>query len=220
MNNFDIPTLEQAVDRYPWFSLARMELFKKVCELGEEQKLACLSKVAAYLYSRERLYEISQVVQNKELPVTGSSVPDNASDTKETSRPSEEIAFEIETDPLNIIKSPKIVLAGGDYFNRTDFEKLELDTTKPLDKFIVEKPTLLRSNPALVKNETDSPLETEVEESFEDSGFYTETLAKIYTEQGFYKRALEVYAKLILLFPEKSSYFATLVQDLKSKHNQ
>ena len=62
-------------------------------------------------------------------------------------------------------------------------------------------------------------MEIDTAELFDDSSFYTETLAKIYLDQGFHKRALDVYAKLILLFPEKSAYFATLVKEIKNKYN-
>ena len=48
--------------------------------------------------------------------------------------------------------------------------------------------------------------------------FVTETLAAIYADQGYYDKAIEVYAKLILLYPEKSAYFATLVNEIKSKN--
>lgn len=116
-------------------------------------------------------------------------------------------------------QKPKFVLAGGDYFTKKDFEQLELDTSKPLDSFIAEKPSLLRSAMS-GKNIKPVPEEEIAEdENFEDSSFYTETLAAIYEEQGFYKRALDVYAKLILLFPEKSAYFATLVKEIKNKYN-
>ena len=114
---------------------------------------------------------------------------------------------------------PKFVLAGGDYFSKKDFELIELDRSQPLDNFIAEKPTLLRS---AIIGKGIKPVainETESAEIFDDASFYTETLASIYIEQGFHKRALDVYAKLILLFPEKSSYFATLVKDIKNKYN-
>jgi len=114
---------------------------------------------------------------------------------------------------------PKFVLAGGDYFTKKDFEMIELDLSQPLDHFIAEKPTLLRS--AIIGKGTKPVVinDTESAESLDDEAFYTETLASIYIEQGFYKRALDVYAKLILLFPEKSSYFATLVKEIKNKYN-
>ena len=52
---------------------------------------------------------------------------------------------------------------------------------------------------------------------FTDEAYYTETLARIYAEQELYDRANEVYEKLILLYPEKSAYFAALKNDIK-KH--
>lgn len=58
--------------------------------------------------------------------------------------------------------------------------------------------------------------ETSIPE-FDLSDFYTETLARIYAEQGYYDEAIKVYAKLILLYPEKSAYFATLVDEIKLK---
>ena len=56
------------------------------------------------------------------------------------------------------------------------------------------------------------------EVDFDAMDFVTETLAKIYADQGYYDKAIEVYAKLILLYPEKSTYFATLVNEIKSKN--
>ncbi|MDD3274092.1 MAG: hypothetical protein PHV46_08595, partial [Bacteroidales bacterium] len=105
-------------------------------------------------------------------------------------------------------------MTGGDYFSRRDMEALELNQDEPIDKFIVEKPSLLRGNTS-----TAVPVAIDEADKFEDSRFYTETLASIYAEQGLVKMAVDVYAKLILLYPEKSAYFASLVKELKTKHN-
>ena len=43
---------------------------------------------------------------------------------------------------------------------------------------------------------------------------FTETLAQIYAEQGYYEQAKDIYSKLILAYPEKNAYFAALIQKL------
>lgn len=47
--------------------------------------------------------------------------------------------------------------------------------------------------------------------------FYTETLAQVYLEQGYPEKAKEIYAQLILRYPEKSSYFAGLIDKTDKK---
>ena len=44
--------------------------------------------------------------------------------------------------------------------------------------------------------------------------FATETLARIFAEQGRPEEARRIYSRLILEFPEKSAYFATLIDSL------
>ena len=215
MNGKDLSFLEQTLQDHPWFTLGHLEMFKRACEMGEEQRSVCLSRTAAHVWSRENLFYLSTETE-KTMERVDQKETDEVFGREEAA---DEILFEIEKEPLLPDVSGKIVLAGGDYFSRAEMEELELDTSKPVDKFISEKPSLLRTNIAGGGKEEESSGVTDISELFEDPGFYTETLARIYSEQGFYKRAIEVYAKLILLYPEKSSYFATLVQELKSKYN-
>jgi tetratricopeptide (TPR) repeat protein len=49
----------------------------------------------------------------------------------------------------------------------------------------------------------------------EDSLSFSETLAKIYTKQQKYDKALEIIRKLSLLYPEKSVYFASQIESLE-----
>lgn len=54
----------------------------------------------------------------------------------------------------------------------------------------------------------------------EHSGMVTETLAKIYEQQGRLDKAMEAYRKLALKYPEKSAYFAALEKGLQARQNK
>ena len=80
-----------------------------------------------------------------------------------------------------------------------------------IDKFIISNP---RIEPQ--RDKTDNPNE-DISHPFveQKDGFVTETLAKIYVCQGYYSKAIEIYEKLSLKFPEKSSYFASQIEKVK-----
>ena len=80
-----------------------------------------------------------------------------------------------------------------------------------IDKFIIANP---RIEP--IREKSDQPSE-EISQAFieEEGGFVTETLAKIYISQEYYSKAIDIYEKLSLKFPEKSSYFASQIEKVK-----
>ena len=80
-----------------------------------------------------------------------------------------------------------------------------------IDKFIIANPRIEPS-----REKTDQPQE-DISLTFvqEEGGFVTETLAGIYVNQGYYQKAIDIYEKLSLKFPEKSSYFASQIEKVK-----
>ena len=88
--------------------------------------------------------------------------------------------------------------------NETQKKKLEL-----IDKFIETNPKI----PAVKQGTSTS---TAFDLNKEDhSMLMTETLAKVYLEQKKYQKAIQAYEILILKYPEKISFFADRISDIK-----
>jgi hypothetical protein len=80
-----------------------------------------------------------------------------------------------------------------------------------IDRFIKSNPRLDRMTPGKEEPVTDLSVDsTEVKATF-----ITETLAKIYISQGYYSKAINIYEKLALQYPEKSAYFASRIEKIK-----
>ena len=54
----------------------------------------------------------------------------------------------------------------------------------------------------------------------QDPDIVSETLARLYYQQGYSGKAVKIYKKLSLLFPEKSCYFAAQISEIKNSKNQ
>jgi len=78
-----------------------------------------------------------------------------------------------------------------------------------IDKFIEANPKIQP-----VKGDTSAPSFTIKNE--DTSYLMTETLAKVYLEQKKYSKAIQAYEILILKYPEKITFFADRILDIKS----
>jgi hypothetical protein len=81
-----------------------------------------------------------------------------------------------------------------------------------LDKFIRENPSISRP-----KAEFFNPVNMAKQSVEEDEELVTETLANLLYKQGNLKKAIRAYEKLCLLYPSKMTYFASLIQKIKTE---
>ena len=87
--------------------------------------------------------------------------------------------------------------------------------TDLIDKFIAEDPKITPK-----KAEFFSPTNMARLSVIDDESFVSETLAKIYAQQGNYAKAIKAYEHLSLKYPEKSIYFANLIKSLQETIKQ
>ncbi|SHG71986.1 hypothetical protein SAMN05444372_10941 [Flavobacterium micromati] len=86
--------------------------------------------------------------------------------------------------------------------------------TELIDKFIETSPKI-----SAVKHGTPSSVSFDINAN-DNSHLMTETLARVYLEQKKYQKAIQAYEILILKYPEKSSFFAERISDIKIlQHN-
>ena len=75
-----------------------------------------------------------------------------------------------------------------------------------IDRFIADKPKIKPGDTATPEVDISESLKIDKKQ------LMTETLARVYLEQGKYKKAIQSYRILILKYPEKSSFFADQIK--------
>ena len=185
-----IDELAGVVNLYPWFGGARKELCARMVRMGAGWDKEQYADAAMYVGARGKLAALMR----------------SANPEKWTDADVEELikTYISESAPLQeetpVQEKRKTYAGVGDFFSQEDYDKVRKSDDNVFSRYA-----------AKVRQEKP---EQSVESS-DDLGFYTETLAQIYAEQGYFDQAKRIYSKLILAYPEKSAYFATLIQKLE-----
>jgi len=114
-------------------------------------------------------------------------------------------------------------VASSDFYAWLNAGNVQKNNTvnKPLDrkedlieKFLKTKPSISRP-----KQEFYTPEKAMKKSEVLSNKIVTETLAKIYAKQGNFEKAIDAYEQLSLKFPEKKTYFANLIDQIKKENN-
>ena len=175
------------VSLYPWFGGARKELCKRMRNMGEGWDVAQYADAAMYVSAREKISDVMR---------SGAKGDWSDADVEKLIKSylSEKQQVQENTE------SRKVYAGVGDYFSQEDYDNVRTSDDNVFSRYA-----------AKARKEKPEQSSTDV---VEDIGFYTETLAQIYAEQGYYSQAKKIYSKLILAYPEKSAYFASLIQKI------
>ena len=189
LKKLNLDELVGVVNLYPWFGGARVELCERMSRMGGDAwGVAQYADAALYVGAREKLAAMvrASVSSNWEDSDVEQILKSYISEPKVV----EEKASAPETRKVHVI--------GGDFFSQSDYDQVRRSDDNVFSRY------------AAKAKETKSYDDVHAVEF----DIYTETLAQIYAEQGYYEQAKNIYSKLILAYPEKSAYFAALIQKL------
>ena len=109
-------------------------------------------------------------------------------------------------------KTPEIILPKIEKIEKVEVvEDEKKKKAQIIDKFIKSNPKIPPIKPTPI---TLTPVQFDINQE-DNSYLMTETLARVYLEQKKYTKAIQAYEILILKYPEKISFFADRISDIK-----
>ncbi len=192
LKKLNLDELVGVVNLYPWFGAARKELCERMSRMGQGWGDVQYAEAAMYVVARERIADLKRNSRTCNL-----ADADVEGLLKSYIGSTDEAQAELQAGRER--EERKVYAVGGDYFSQAEYEQVRHNDDNVFSRYA-----------AKARQETPSAAENVSHEI----SFYTETLAQIYAEQGYYEQSKEIYSKLILAYPEKSAYFASLIEKI------
>ena len=185
LKRLNLEELVGVVNLYPWFAGARKEICTRLSAAGDDAlKTGQVADSAMHLPSRKILSDMMRKTGRCNLA---------------------------DSDVGSLIKSyvsrkdnePKrrVYAGAGDYFSQEEYDHARKEGDNVFSRYASKSR----------RDNAEYAPEPVVDQEFD---IFTETLAQIYAEQGYYEQAKDIYSKLILAYPEKNAYFAALIQKM------
>ncbi|MCF8330850.1 MAG: hypothetical protein K9H84_00195 [Bacteroidales bacterium] len=205
--------LYRYIKQYPFCATFHVLWLKSLKNTGHHEFQKMLQESAMFIHNRPYFYDWVHTFHKKVDKETVSIDNDTAKQKSEGYTEQEKETYYQER--LRQIEKEQD-FSGQQNPEKTTFNKESSDTsytTELIDKFMQNEPRIIPDK------EKDYSEEAEVADQSlkDDHEFISETLAMIYQRQGKINKAIEIYQKLSLKFPEKKRYFANLIEELKKK---
>ncbi len=225
IDNQDVSKLEEIVKQYPYFTIGQVLLAVGMNRCGDERTTQQIRKAASMSPNRNVLRKLCtqlpdeytpQAVENEIIPEKTLFIPEidlggtpedlnrEVALLEEKKKTLDELMAIIENKISELEKAKK----------QPKKEEKKLSKAEIIDKFIAENPTISRP-----RQEFFNPISAAQESVIDQENIVSETLAMIYEKQGYFEKAISIYEKLKLKYPEKSIIFAGQINALKNKLN-
>ena len=186
IHRLTLDELAGVVNLYPWYGAAHVEMCRRM--LSDGWGPGEMASQALFIGDRGKLSAIARSTE---------SVDCTDKDVKAI------LASFMALKPVDEIPSQEhsVRVVGGDYFSQAQYDNVTSAQDNIFTRFAFKVP----------KSEGAQDVET----SDIADRFATETLARIFAEQGRTEEARRIYSRLVLDIPEKSAYFASLIDNLE-----
>ena len=203
IDNKDVSKLEALVSKYPYFTVGQVLLAVGMKRCGHERTTQQVRTAAAMTPDRNVLRKLCTQLPD-EYVATIEDLNKEMALLEEKKKTLDELKAIIENKILELEKAKK----------SQKREEKKLSKAEIIDKFIAENPSISRP-----KQEFFNPMTAAQESVIDQENIVSETLAMIYEKQGYFEKAISIYEKLKLKYPEKSIIFAAQINVLKNKLN-
>lgn len=234
LQNCNIEAFYELVQRYPYFHTAHL-LLQKVLHLKEDPGyLSQLRTSSLKVNSREKLYYLihdwdKPDMQEEKDETLNLSTPAVQVEEIQKIEPQEPLIEELilQKTPTYTLKKEEEAtnhteeksfeqwlkqLKQNKKINQDEVKQAKFTHQALIDRFIEQSPSISPLSQYKISEKEAVPMKEEVKKEPE---FVTEVLAKIYVKQHKYNKAINIYKKLCLKYPEKSVYFAGQIKKAK-----
>ncbi len=228
LNKGSLPGIEALSEKFPYCQSLQILHLLNLKMIDHVMYSEQLKSTAAHIADRKRLRELIRSLQAEEVkPVEPLELVEpvepvesvDEDELVEEFTPKESIVPVVEEDEegrllkLKQIVENRLKQIALERDGMPEPEESVITKEELIDKFIKEAPSISRPRPDFF-----DPVKVARSSREEQPGLVTETLARIHIQQGNIEKAIEIYHKLSLNFPEKSGYFAAQIEKLSTEN--